>query len=110
MAGPRTLFSVGAVCMLLAPLWVTAAAAQTFLTSWGTFGTEPGQFRTPQGVAVGGRGDIYVVDGDNGRVQVFTSGGTFIRMWPSSGPNIAVDANDNVYVGDYERMIRMYTR
>jgi len=47
-----------------------------------------------------------VSDGGNSRVQVFTSDGTYLRQWhvalstpDNTGLNIAVDANDNVYVG-----------
>ena len=49
------------------------AAAQTFITAWGTYGSGVGQFLTPQGVAIGGSGDVYVIDGDNERVTVKAS-------------------------------------
>ena len=99
--------SVGLVCLSHYP---STAGAQVFITSWGTYGSGSGQFRTPQGVAVGGSGDVYIVDGDNLRVQVFSSGGSFLRMWPAVGANIAVDASDNVYVGAFQNMIRKFTR
>lgn len=97
----RPLFiSMAAACVLLGSALSTVAAAQTFLTSWGSFGSGDNQFRTPVGVAVGGSGDVYVIDGDNHRVQVFTSTGSFLRQWPVplGSVNIAVDVNDNVYV------------
>ncbi len=36
-------------------------------------GTAPGQFRLPIGIAAGPDGQLYVVDSDNARVQVFSS-------------------------------------
>ncbi len=41
------------------------------LTTWGTQGTENGQFWYPMDVAVDASGYVYVVDSDNHRVQVF---------------------------------------
>jgi DNA-binding beta-propeller fold protein YncE/4-amino-4-deoxy-L-arabinose transferase-like glycosyltransferase len=41
------------------------------VTYFGGPGTDPGQFRSPSGIAVGEDGRIYVVDRDNNRVQVF---------------------------------------
>ena len=39
----------------------------------GKEGAEPGQFRVPTGIATGPDGRLYVLDSDNGRVQVFSS-------------------------------------
>jgi DNA-binding beta-propeller fold protein YncE len=105
MSTKRVLLSaLTPVCLLLA----SSATAQTFITAWGTFGAGDGQFQTPQGVAIGGSGNVYVVDGDNHRISVFTPNGAFLRQWstvciPNGGcpqtSSIAVDAYDNVYVG-----------
>ena len=40
-----------------------------FVTKWGTFGTGPGQFLSPFGVAVNATGDVYVSDTGNHRVD-----------------------------------------
>ena len=108
--------SAGVVCLLHLP---STAVAQSFISTWGTFGSADGQFMTPQGVAVGGAGDVYVSDGDNSRVQVFSSNGSYLRQWivPAVTPgsqhqalNIAVDANENVYVAaTSDMMVYRYT-
>ena len=81
----------------------------TFLTQWGSGGSEPGQFDYPQGIAVDGRGNVYVADTWNHRVQKFTSDGTFLTQWGrgGSGPGqfdypqgIAVEGSGNIYVAD----------
>lgn len=104
------------VLTLACPLLASSVAAQTFITAWGSYGSGDGQFKTPVGVAVGSNGDIYVSDGGNSRVQVFTSGGTYLRQWhvplttTDQGLNIAVDASDNVYVGaNYSADVYRYT-
>ena len=45
-----------------------------FITKWGSNGSGDGQFNGPQGVAVDGSGNVYVVDAYNHRIQKFTSG------------------------------------
>lgn len=46
-----------------------------FLAGIGGEGSGPGQFRTPHGLAVDSRGDLYVVDTMNARVQKFRPAG-----------------------------------
>jgi NHL repeat len=70
---------VGAGAALLA--WVpTASASIDFVTEWGSFGSGEGQF-APGGLATDSSGDVYVADGENDRVQEFSSSGAFIRAW-----------------------------
>lgn len=104
------LVSAALVCLTQPP----SATAQTFITAWGGYanGSGPGAIATPDGVAVGGSGDVYVVDESFNRISVFTSTGTFLRQWstPTSCFNIAVDASDNVYViSPHTGMIYKYT-
>jgi uncharacterized protein (TIGR03663 family) len=49
----------------------------------GTVGAGPGQYNHPRGVAVGPEGNVFVVDSDNHRVQVFDANGNFLREWGS---------------------------
>jgi hypothetical protein len=81
-----------------------------FLLKWGSQGTGDGQFKRPNGVAVDGSNNIYVVETNNYRIQKFTSNGTFVTKWGSygSGDNqfrapfgVAVDSAGNVYVADW---------
>ncbi|HEX9356323.1 MAG TPA: NHL repeat-containing protein, partial [Streptosporangiaceae bacterium] len=90
------------------------------LRRWGKPGTGPGEFKFIAGdptdptdvagrIAVGRTGMVYVSDSGNGRVQVFTSQGRFIRQFGSYGSgkgqffspgNLVVDGSGNVYVAD----------
>jgi len=51
--------------------------------TWGSSGTEPGEFDRPTGVAVDGSGIIHVADFGNERIQKFSSTGTFLLEWGS---------------------------
>lgn len=79
------------------------------LGRWGSSGSGPGQFTSPEGIALDQSGNVYVVDYGNSRVQKFTSTGTFVRQWGTYGTDpgqfrdpfeIAVDGTGNVYVAD----------
>jgi tripartite motif-containing protein 71 len=89
----------------------------TFITKWGSRGYDDGQFGTgdgtfftgPTGIAIDKDGNVYVADFSNDRIQKFSSDGTFITKWGSSGSGdgefrfptgIAIDKDGNVYVAD----------
>ena len=79
------------------------------LRSFGTRGSNPGQFQFPRGVAVDSGGNILVADLDN-QLQKFTPRGRFLAAagTKGSGPlqfnqpiSVAVSStNDKVYVAD----------
>jgi streptogramin lyase len=47
-----------------------------FIKSWGQRGTEPGQFNSLRGIALDAKGNVYVADAGNKRIQVFDGDGT----------------------------------
>jgi len=51
-----------------------------WLKSWGEPGDKPGQFNTPHSIAVDAKGNIYVADRGNRRIQVFDGDGRFQRQ------------------------------
>jgi len=50
-----------------------------WLKSWGDRGSKPGEFNTPHSIAADAKGNIYVADRGNRRIQVFDGEGTFLR-------------------------------
>lgn len=86
-----------------------ASASVSFVRSWGSSGTGPGQFRAPQGITVDAAGDVWVADSNNNRIQHFDSQGNFINQWGSFGSSntqfsaphgVAVGPDGSVYVAD----------
>lgn len=75
----------------------------------GRRGTLEGEFNLPNNIAMGKDGNLYVVDGGNFRVQVFTQEGKFVNTFGEIGrfagmfsrpKGIAVDNDNNIYVVD----------
>ena len=52
------------------------------IKSWGTIGTDPGEFNVPHNLALIDDEEVIVCDRENYRVQVFTLNGEFLREWP----------------------------
>lgn len=100
------------------------------LMTFGEHGSGEGQFNfqpvtTPLygDVVYGGdlvvdqKGNIYVADGSNYRVQVFDAQGRYVRQWGKQGQGegefqvpwtIAIDGQDNIYVGDFTGYIQKF--
>lgn len=80
------------------------------LAQWGEFGSAPGQFDTPIGIAVDRQGDIYVADAGNHRIQKLSPEGQPLVQWHTVGSgrgettevgyDLALDASGNVYVSN----------
>lgn len=73
-----------------------------FVRTWGRMGPEPGNFRDPHDISVGGsKGYVYVADRQNNRIQVFDQDGHFIAAWKQFGQpsSVYVDKRDNIFVG-----------
>ncbi len=79
-------------------------------SNWNDSPTGDGEFVHPNGLAVDGVGNIYVVDSGNDRIQKFAADGTFLAKWGSRGigdgefqmpEGLAIDSSGNVYVTDF---------
>jgi DNA-binding beta-propeller fold protein YncE len=68
-----------------------------WLKSWGEPGDQPGQFNTPHSIAMDAQNNIYVADRGNRRVQVFDTGGKFLRQFTI---DVAVPADARPAVGN----------
>ncbi|KAI8497268.1 hypothetical protein Bbelb_252170 [Branchiostoma belcheri] len=120
--GPSTLSTVEPDAPILRPGESTGSNKDVFAqettlppTSKGTpvvfggKGSEPGKFDRNYGVAVSADSEIFVTDGRNQRVQVFSRTGNFLRLFPAVVPGgkgttkfqpygAAVDREGNIWV------------
>ncbi len=82
-----------------------------YISSFGSPGSGPGQFRVPHSIRVSNDGRVYVADRENHRVQVFTPEGEFISEWTDfkCPMGVHIDANQVVYVTDQVPRISMYS-
>lgn len=82
-----------------------AAFEGTFVRQWGNNGTCDGKFKYPEGVAVNPRtGHVFVCDGGNHRVQVFSSNGVLLHKWGTEmqTPTGIALSGDEVYITDVQ--------
>jgi sugar lactone lactonase YvrE len=75
-----------------------------FIKSWGKWGSGPGEFKTPHGIALDSRGRLFVADRGNVRLQIFDQEGKFLDEWKqfSRLSGIYIDKNDVLYGADSE--------
>jgi hypothetical protein len=75
-----------------------------FIMQWGSPGPGPGQFGMPHCLAMDSKGNLYVGDRDNNRIQVFTQDGKILGQFTqfSRPSGIVIDRDDILYVTDSE--------
>jgi DNA-binding beta-propeller fold protein YncE len=78
------------------------ASDGTFLKSWGSTGSGPGEFLVPHALAMDSRGRLFVADRDNNRIQIFDQEGELLDEWRQFGrpSGLFIDAADMLYVSD----------
>ena len=52
-----------------------------FHFSFGSYGSQPGEFKSPEQICIAQDGLVYVIDCENNRVQVFQQDGHFVRQF-----------------------------
>ena len=72
------------------------------ITSWGTSGTDEGEFNIVHNIAIDKDGYLYVCDRENHRIQIFNQNGVFETSWSNLHRPCAIfiDDDDVIYVGE----------
>lgn len=81
------------------------APGGTFIKSFGEFGYEDGQFRSPHSLAMDSQGRLFVADRGNARIQIFSQDGKHLDTWYqfSRISGLFIDPNtDMLYAIDSE--------
>jgi DNA-binding beta-propeller fold protein YncE len=71
----------------------------TFIKSWGGKGKEAGKFDVAHGLAFDSKGQLWVTDRENQRIQIFNTDGNFIKELKYAGLPCSVDiGSQNIYM------------
>ena len=81
------------------------------LLSWGEPGNAPGQFMLPHSIWADKQDNIWVVDRENNRIQIFDTQGKFLCEWTdlSRPTDMFIDNNDVVYISELNRRVSIFT-
>jgi len=92
-----------------------------FISQFGTAGTGNSQFNAPMGMALDSKGNLYVADSNNSRLQIFSpSGNSYQYLSEISGFDlngvqtivspiaVSIDPSDNIYILDCMRGVFKY--
>ncbi len=80
------------------------------IDSWGTVGSDDGQFLHAHGITIDSEDNVYVSDAENCNIQKFDASGKFITKWGTKGKgpgkflqpeSMDVDFMNNIYVAEY---------
>jgi tripartite motif-containing protein 71 len=86
----------------------------TELTRWGTQGSGPGEFSYPRAIAFHPQtNEVFVMDANNDRVQIFTADGLYVDDWDVNSVNgVAIDGDGHIYITSHYRepFVRIYLR
>jgi tripartite motif-containing protein 71 len=73
------------------------------VTTWGKYGTNPGELYDPWGITWKAPRFIYIADYWTNRIQKFTTNGTFVTEWFHHGPKkLAADDTGLLFVTDHQ--------
>ena len=78
-----------------------------YLFQWGTHGSKIGEFDIPHGITLDNKGNVYVADRQNNRIQVFDSAGVFLKELKNNDsvaqlPAVTIDNAQNLFTVDYD--------
>ena len=78
-----------------------------YLFNWGTPGSKVGEFNIPHGLTLDDKGNVYVADRQNNRIQVFDSTGGFLKLLNNNVsvaqlPAVTVDNVQKVFAVDLD--------
>lgn len=74
------------------------------ISSWGTPGSDAGQFMLPHGIWIDKKGEVLVADRENNRIQAFTQDGEYVSVWADDllGPaTIWGNEDGTIYVAEH---------
>lgn len=111
------MFTIILLCLAMSA-GIASAVGYVHIGSWGSAGSQNGQFNGPGGIAVDSQGNVYVGESFRGeayedqRIQKFSSSGQFRNKWSVGGQiwSLAIGQNDTIFASTMDnRKIKKYS-
>jgi len=67
-----------------------------FVKTWGGKGTAPGKFEVAHGIVINPKGELWITDRENQRIQIFDQDGNYLRELKYAGLPCALEFGDGV--------------
>src|ERR1044071_712841 len=72
-----------------------------YIKAWGKKGKGEGEFNLPHAIRIDSKGQLYVADRENDRIQVFDQNGKFLRQFGGFAPfGLFITKDDQLLVAD----------
>jgi len=77
-----------------------------YIFEWGKKGNKPGEFNIPHAIDMDAKGNVYVADRQNNRIQEFDANGRFLKEWKNKSfanlYSVTIDKrNQHLFAVDY---------
>lgn len=79
------------IFIILSPINSMANIDYITILTFGEYGNGAGEFNYPVGIAIDKKGNLYVTDWENDRIQIFNSEGKLLKIIPSQDSDLKLD-------------------